>query len=199
MDISLASLGALDIISLVILVFFFVLGLIKGFTWQVVRLATIVVGMAAAKALAPDFKGFLERTFTSLQDSQYTIYVAYFTIFVAIFIAGTILAILLSKVIKKLKLRSADSFFGGLVGLLTGASILIVLVIVLLSIFDEGAIHDEVKESHTFRYSGWAIDKATPFIPPEIREKLVETWDRVRKEKAESPTDEPPTDSDGNK
>ena len=78
------SVGAVDLFALVFLALAFILGLIKGFTWQIIRIATIVLGMVLAKAFAPSFSSALQNMFSGLEESQYTIYIAYFAIFIGV-------------------------------------------------------------------------------------------------------------------
>lgn len=194
----LENISAIDIVSLVIVVFFFVLGLFKGFTWQVLRIATILVGMAVANAFSHPFEKTLEGTFSSLEGKEYTHYISYFTIFLGVFIVGTIVAILFGKILKNLRLRAYDSLLGGFLGILTGGAIVTVIVLALLTTLpDESSLRGEIETSQSAKYSAWFIDKATPFIPTELREKVARTVeDAVRELKEKSGV--PPTD-DGEK
>ncbi len=192
----LENFGAVDIVSTVIVVFFFVLGLFKGFTWQILRIATILVGMAVAKAFSSSFSKTLESTFSSLEGKEYTQYISYFTIFVGVFIVGTIVAILFGKILKNLRLRAYDSLLGGVLGILTGGAVVTVVILVMLTMLPEDSeFRSEVETSHSAKCSAWFIDKATPLIPAELREKATTTVEKAVRELKEK-SDHSPTETD---
>ncbi len=197
----LENICAVDIVSLVIVVFFLVLGLFKGFTWQVLRIATILVGMAVANAFSHPFAKTLEGTFSSLEGKEYTNYISYFTIFLGVFIVGTIVAILFRKILKNLQLRTYNSLLGGVLGILTGGAIVTVIVLALLTTLpDDSSIRGDIETSQSAKCSAWFIDKATPFIPAELREKVTKTVEKAVRELKEksggSPTDGAEKDED---
>ncbi len=174
------SISVVDLVALGILIFFFILGLFKGFTWQVMRIATIAVGMLLARALSPSFSCFLEKTISGLDGSPYSGPIAYFLIFVAVFIVGTLLAFLMKGALKRLKLQAYDWLLGALMGILTGAIIVVVIVLVLVSFLpEEHKFRKDIEQSKTLEYSGWAISVADPFIPPQLQEKVMEVLDEA--------------------
>jgi membrane protein required for colicin V production len=203
------NLGAVDITSLVVVLFFVILGVIKGFTWQVVRVAAIFAGMALAKVFSPSFSGWLEGMFSGLEGKSYSIYIAYFMIFLGVIIVGTLLAILLGKILKNMRLKAYDSLLGGVIGLITGWTIIIVLLLFFYSILsEESAFRQELEQSRTARCASWTIGKAHPFIPQEIRdevrkaaERAEKALDGLQKKADESPieADDSPIETDGDK
>ncbi len=182
--------GIFDLISLGFLIFFFILGIFKGFVWQVVRILTIIVGLALAKSLSPSFSNFLKDTISGLKDYDYTIYIAYFVIFVGVFVLGTLLAFMLKKVLKALRIQAYDKILGGFMGLLTGAAIIIVIVMALCFLPDND-LRRSIENSYTAQYSAWAITKADFLVIEELQKKMEtiikENLDRIQA---------PPTESD---
>jgi len=179
MDSILETIGIIDIVGLVILLFFFILGLIKGFVWQIMRILTIIAGMAGAKAWSPSFSSYLQSMFSGLENSPYAIYIAYFLIFVGIFILGTLIALFLKSILKKLKLKSYDWLLGGLFGIGTGSVVIVVVLLVLLTLLPESGFRQQIETSRTTLYASWVIERAHPFIPREIQEKVKENVEKA--------------------
>ena len=170
-----SSFAAIDFVTLLILALFILLGFIKGFTWQVMRIATIVAGMLLAKAFASSVASLLANMFSDLEDSDYALYVSYFVIFIIVFIFGTVVAIFLGKAVKKLQLRLYDRVLGGIVGFLTGWTAIVLLVLFLMSVSTQGSLKEEVKTSKTAECAAWTCAKLRPLIPPELRAKIGKT------------------------
>jgi len=123
------QLGWIDLGTLVILLVFFVLGLFRGLVWQLSRLLTLVVGFIVAGVWAKDLADLIVRTWP--KSEPFALYAAYFAIFLGAFLVLSVIAWLLSGLIKRLKLTAYDRLGGGAVGILTGAA----LVVLVLTIF----------------------------------------------------------------
>ena len=123
------QLGWIDLSTLVILLVFFVLGLFRGLVWQLSRLLTLVVGFIVAGIWAKDLADLLVKTWP--KSEPFALYAAYFAIFLGAFILLSVVAWLLSGLIKKLRLTAYDRLGGGAMGILTGAA----LVVLILTVF----------------------------------------------------------------
>lgn len=181
--------GIFDLISLGFLIFFFILGIFKGFVWQVVRIITIIAGLALAKSLSPSFSSFLKDTISGLKDYDYTIYIAYFVIFVGVFILGTLIAFMLKKVLKALRLQAYDKILGGLMGIVTGAAIIVVVVMAICFLPDND-LRRNIENSYAAQYSAWAISKADFLVIDEMQKKMEvifkESLERINAPRSES-------------
>ncbi len=122
------QLGWIDFSTLVILLVFFVLGLFRGLVWQLSRLLTLVVGFLLAGIWAQDLADLLVKTWP--KSEPFALYAAYFAIFLGAFILLSVVAWLLSGLIKKLKLTAYDRLGGGAMGILTGAAVVILVLTV---------------------------------------------------------------------
>jgi len=181
------SLEVVDIIALGIIAFFTVLGLFKGFAFQVVRLITFIVALAIAKSYAGTTEGDggtgLTRHLLSLFPNQFdtadtkkiAVYISFFLIFIGVFILGTLLAFLLRKILKQLELRAYDKIFGGALGVLVGAICVVVLVSA-VAFFSPNSefVKEKLKGSYTIRFSAKIIDISMPFFPEAMRTRLNE-------------------------
>lgn len=183
MDIAGIHLGIFDLICLGILIFFFVLGLMKGFTFQVVRLVTFLVALFVGKRYAGSTEGGEEGTnlasyLISWFPNQFSdnpdiaVYVAFFLIFLAVFILGTLVAFLLRALLKRLELRSFDRLLGGLLGIVVGAVCITVVVSMIGSWLPDSDLKDHIRGSHTLNLSAKAMQYAKPFFPKELLDKI---------------------------
>lgn len=182
MDIAGMHLGVFDLISIGILIFFFVIGVIKGFTLQVIRLLTFVVALILAKNYAgtaepttePSVARYLLDWFPNQfgDNREMAVYAAYFLIFVTAFILGTLIAFFLRAVLKRLELRSYDRLLGGLLGLVVGAVCIVVLVSLTVSFWPDADVTKKIGSSRTYRLSARVIKVAKPFFPKELSEKI---------------------------
>jgi len=133
------QLGWIDLGTLVVLLVFFVMGLFRGLVWQLSRLLTLVVGFVVAGIWAKDLEALLVRTWPSFEP--FAIFLAYFAIFFAVFVLLSVAAWLLSGLLRKLKLTAYDRLGGGVLGLATGAAVVVLLLTILFSIpMDQGVI-----------------------------------------------------------
>jgi membrane protein required for colicin V production len=203
MDAAGIHLGAYDIIALGIILFFMVLGLIKGFTFQVVRLITLLVALAVAKGYAGstaagDESGFaphLMNWFPNQLEGQkeLAVYVAFFIIFVGIFILGTLLAFLLRSLLNRLELRAYDKVLGGLLGILVGA-VCVVTLVSLLALFssqqEDSNYIEKLNNSYALKLSTRTIIMAKPFFPEALRQTLNDILERLPQEPQSEPGEE---------
>ena len=123
------QLGWIDLSSLVILLVFFVMGLFRGLVWQLSRLLTLVVGFIVAGIWAEDLATALVGIWP--KSEPFALYAAYFAIFFGAFVLLSAIAWLLSGLIKKLKLTAYDRLGGGILGIATGAALVILVLNVL--------------------------------------------------------------------
>lgn len=188
-DISM-SLTTVDLISLGILIFFFVLGLFKGFTYLIIRLATFLIGLAVAKQYAGSadehgvtgFAATLVEWFDQLKgNEQVAVYIAFFLIFLGIFILGTLIAFLLRAVFKKLQLGAYDRILGGALGVVTGAVCIVIVVSGIVFFSPDSEIAASLGGSHTVQLSTKVIEFSKPFFPEALAEKMNQIIENIPK------------------
>ena len=115
-------LNALDIICVLIVLFHLIIGTVKGATWQIMRIASIVLGFWCASRYG---QSFLDAWPESLMkpDETYGIYVAKVALFLSVYLAFFFLTHLLKSIIDKIKLGSWDRALGAVFGAAKGAAI----------------------------------------------------------------------------
>lgn len=169
------SLNWTDTVILIAAVAVFVLGLVKGFVWQVTRLITIIGGCVLANRYSGDLAPTVRRVFPSLEQPVDR-YIAYFLIFVGVAILVSLLAYLLRHVIESLQLGTYDRVFGGALGLINGAVVLMLVVLGLGALaerdilFEEKAFRETVQASELLPPTYRFVRELTVLFPSELRD-----------------------------
>jgi uncharacterized membrane protein required for colicin V production len=188
MNIEGIQIDVVDMIALGVILFFFVLGIFKGFTFQVVRIATFLAALAVAKSYAgssapEDHSGLSHQLMTwfpnQLDNKSVAVYIAFFLIFIGIFIAGTLIAFLLRALLKRLELRAYDKLLGGALGVVVGVMSIVVVISCLVFVSPESSLLERMGQSHTMRLSAEVIKISTPFFPEALREEMTEIARRI--------------------
>ena len=104
------------------------LGLLRGFTREVIALASWALAFLAASVYGGDAAALLAK---QIPDDSWRVLAAFAAVFFVVLIVMSVIALLASKLIKSAGLGLEDRLLGGLFGLARG--LLVVLVFVLLS------------------------------------------------------------------
>lgn len=118
---------ALDWILLAIVAVSVVTALIKGFVYEAVMLAATVIGVGLATWKYPA----LAARWSAIHSAAARDFLAWLAIFFAVFILAAILARLGRGLVKAAGLRWFDRLLGGALGLVRGAIICVVLLVLL--------------------------------------------------------------------
>ena len=102
-----------DWIVLLALIFNLVLGAIRGFFWQVLRILTLILGIVLAGRYAEQVGTFLQKIFSGL-TAPYHRYSAYALIFFTVYLVLLLITHLMRTMIKKLQLGGYDRFLGAI-------------------------------------------------------------------------------------
>ncbi|MBI4879297.1 MAG: CvpA family protein [Planctomycetes bacterium] len=187
----LASLGPVDVGALIVVLFNLLMGLIRGFVWQFVRLGTIVAALCLARYGSADLAVWVQNSFSVGQPADRIL--AYFAIFFAVFIAGTLLAFLLRGVLATLRLQSFDRLLGALLGAVKGGAIVVVAVLLLARLRGVPALQDELAVSHAARLSAAVVERIDPFFPDTLGEEFTSWLEEIRSRlPAPAPAPAPP-------
>ncbi len=111
--------NTLDILILIILAFNAILGAVRGAAWQILRLASIFLGVWGAWRFGDEFLRFFPASWGI--SSEYGIYVARVVLFLSIYLIMFGVTNLVRSVIKKVKLGSWDRTLGAGFGVAKGA------------------------------------------------------------------------------
>ena len=119
---ALKSLAWVDIVGLVLISAFLILGLWRGLWWQVVRLLGVVAAIGLARGftprLEPSFAEMFPEMSVGLREG-----IVWFALFVAGLVAASLLGMLGKKALDGMQLSMVDRVGGGVAGLLTGANL----------------------------------------------------------------------------
>jgi membrane protein required for colicin V production len=162
----------LDIFLLVIIGVSLVLGLIKGLMRMVIGIASVVAGFIIAALYYRPVSVLFSRM---LSAEIWRHLVAFVLVFVVVLVAGGLVSLLLSKIIKG-PLRFADRVLGGMLGVVTGVLICGVLVIAQLAFpVDKQAL----RRSAIAPYCYWLTKGMIQVIPQELKEKFKTTYEEI--------------------
>ena len=117
-----------DLAVLVIIALSVLLSVIRGLTREVLALAAWVIAFLAANVLAGGIAPWLP---DAIPTEEFRLLAAFVGVFVAVLIAMSVLAIMVSKLVKSAGLGLEDRLLGGVFGLARG--LLMVMVVVLLA------------------------------------------------------------------
>ncbi|MCQ2329072.1 MAG: CvpA family protein [Paludibacteraceae bacterium] len=106
----------LDILLAIPLVYGFVMGCKRGFVKEVIGVVAVVIGIYIAKFMASAFSLFLQSSFEV--PERVSAPLSYFLIVVIVVGGLYLLAWMLTKILKAMKLGTANRVFGGIFGLL---------------------------------------------------------------------------------
>jgi len=176
---TLQQLGWIDITAISLLAVFFLLGLFKGFLWQVSRVAILVVAYAAAARLGQGLSEVLVGwTATgpgqpSADQRETAFYVACVLIFLGVLVVLSLLALLLQSLVRKAGMGFYDRLGGGVVGVATGGVVVLFLLTGVFMFFPNSNVALAAESSHSLRLSRQAMTTLDRVLPPELQRVLL--------------------------
>lgn len=176
----LQMLGWVDRTALAVLLVFFVLGLFKGLIWQISRVAILVVAYVVAGRFGQPLGELLARTpavggtapgagAPPPDPPETTLYLAYVLLFVAVLVVLSLVAIVVQKLAKQVGLGFFDRLGGGVLGVATGACIVLFGLFVVHMFFPRSQLALAAEASHALRLSKGAIDSLGSSVPDDLR------------------------------
>lgn len=174
----LQALTWVDHTALGVLLVFFVLGLFKGLIWQVSRVAILVVAYVVSGRYGSQLADLLAgagkadaATAAGAEPvpGETTIYLAYVLLFLAVLVVLSLLAMLLQKLAAKAGLGFFDRLGGGVLGVATGACVVLFGLFIVHMFFRESELALAAERSHSLQMSRRAIDWLGDKVPDELR------------------------------
>ena len=179
----LQTLGWIDKTAIGVLVVFFVLGLFKGFIWQVSRVGILLVAYFVSGRFGHQVAGLLDggssappvvgpngaAQVVSTAPAETTIYIAYCVLFVVVLIALSLLTLLIKKLADKAGLGFFDRLGGGVLGVATGSCVVLFGIFVVHMFFPQSELARAAQGSHAMRISRRAIELLGPAVNDELR------------------------------
>lgn len=170
---ALQTLEWVDQTALGVLLVFFVLGLFKGLIWQVSRIGILVAAYVVSGRYGSQLADWLSRPAEpgGVDDpSTTTIYLAYCLLFLAVLVVLSLLAIALQRLATKAGLGFFDRLGGGVLGLATGAGVVVFAVFVVNMFFRGSQLAHAAERSHAARLSRRFVEALGPRVPAELRQ-----------------------------
>lgn len=167
----LSNLGAVDAAALILITFQAIMGLVRGFAWQLVRLATLIGALVLARLFADDVAVQI-REHSSVEAPADSI-LAWFVILVGVFLAGTILAVVLRKMIAALRMQSYDRLLGLALGVVKGGAMVVVAILLLSQLRGASALQDALARSESAKIASRVVEQIGPLFPESLREDII--------------------------
>jgi membrane protein required for colicin V production len=157
------QLGWVDIVLLSVFGLSVLIGLWRGFVFEIVSLLGWVVAFVIANTLGPPLADFIP-----LGDpgSPLRLWAAYILVFVLVLLTCTLLARMLRALISATPLSFFDRLLGGIFGMARGAMIL--LVVAMLVSLSPWAASTPWKSSHGALWLGLALEGLKPVLPQSL-------------------------------
>ena len=156
------QLSWVDIALLAVLGLSVLIGLWRGFVFEIVSLLGWLVAFVIANSAGPVLADFVPFG----GEPQVKLWIAYIFVFVAILVTCTLLARMLRALIAATPLSFVDHLLGGVFGVVRGALICVVLAtLVMLSPY---ASSTTWKNSHGALWLGMALEGLKPVLPQSL-------------------------------
>lgn len=171
-----------DIVILVVLLFFFIRGIIKGFIIELASVLALIIGIWGALK----FSGYTGAKLTELFDlsTQWLGLIAFAVTFIIIVVAVHFVAIITDKLFSAIALGWLVKILGAVLGLIKGL-IIVSIVLVFMNTVNERVEFlppDKVEASKLYR----PVAKIAPAIFPLIvKGDLINSFNKLKKQDEE--------------
>jgi|GEM_PF-2165206 len=157
-----------DIVALILVALFALIGFLKGFLSQIISYITAIVALVVAYVLrhkaAAALLQFLEDRYPDVgANHKMLIVICMLVIFIVVyFILGGILETIKKRLVVSFSMKMSDRFFGFILGTLKGA--LLVLFCIMMIDYTKGPLRDKASTDEDFsskfeKYEEW-LDKS---------------------------------------
>lgn len=168
---NLDSIAWIDWTALVLLGIFFILGLFKGFVWQVSRVLSLVAAWFLAGQYGEPVSTWIDGWFgPEEQASGLPLYLAYVVVFVLALVVLSLLTWMLQKLVKQSGLSAVDRLGGAVVGLLTGSvAVLAILALTFMFVPETWGVVQAARRSYTMEISKQALAVLGDVVPAPMQ------------------------------
>ena len=156
------QLGWVDIALLSVFGLSVLIGLWRGFVFEIVSLLGWLVAFVIANSAGPFLADFIPVG----SEPQVKLWIAYIAVFVLILVTCTLLARMLRALIAATPLSFVDHLLGGVFGVVRGA--LICVVVATLVMLSPYATSTTWKNSHGALWLGMALEGLKPVLPQSL-------------------------------
>ncbi|HYP30970.1 MAG TPA: CvpA family protein [Burkholderiaceae bacterium] len=156
------QLGWVDLALLAVFGLSVLIGLWRGFVFEIVSLLGWLVAFVIANSAGP----FLADILPSGNEPQVRLWLAYVGVFVAILLTCTLLARMLRALVSATPLSFVDHLLGGVFGAARG--VLVCVVVATLVMLSPYATSTTWKSSHGALWLGLALEGLKPVLPQSL-------------------------------
>ena len=157
------QLGWVDIALLAVFCLSVLVGLWRGFVFEIVSLLGWLVAFIIANAAGPVVADYIPLGDAS---SATRLWAAYIFVFVLLLLTCTLLARMLRALVAATPLSFIDHLLGGVFGVVRGA--LVLVVVALLVLLSPYATSEPWKNSHGSLWLGLALEGLKPVLPQSL-------------------------------
>ncbi len=178
----LIDLNGVDLFLVIFIGFFFIRGLMKGFVYQVARIAAIILGFILAAAFSDPVGRAIGVTFPGVEQ-PWDVYIAYVVILGLTWGVLAYVAHLLKKRLERENLAFLDRLWGGVVGALKACLMIMVAVFALTALPGGGTLASPLRSSKVVPGVYGLMEKMTFLFPETVLEKgrmIFEIPDEIR-------------------
>jgi len=177
----LAALSTPDTIVAIVCAVAAVRGALKGFVWQVVRLIGLVAALWGAGAWHERFGAWLDANVSFIPGAAAD-WVAWFAIFLGLFLLATWFAWMARGALRKAKLSGVDRLFGFVAGGALGLVLVTAGFLIWGSFVRSETLKETLKDSVTVPLMAKVVDVVEPVLPSDVHRRwgdVLATLDEV--------------------
>ena len=165
--------SALDIAVYLILGFFCIAGILRGF----IRDLSSIVALFGALIVSKRYSYLASRLISLLKISDPSGTLAYVVVFIGTYVLIKLIAFALQRISKASGLSPLDRILGGLFGILKGAIIACIGITLLQMGLPKGSAI--LKHSHTRHYSNKIISHTKSIVPTNFYKRIKKITDEI--------------------
>ncbi len=159
--------NGLDIAFFIVLFFFFLRGIFRGFVKEAAGIFGLFIGFFAASnyypVIADQAKNFMH-------NESYREVLAFLVIFIVVFFLIGLLGLLLDKLVKLTVSVVANGLLGAAIGILKGAALACVVLMVVTAFIREDTPF--FRDSITWPYLRYATNTIKEIVPADLKQSL---------------------------
>ena len=155
-----------DIIMLAVLTISVIIGAVKGMSWQIAMVASIVISFFVAREFHPALAEALSGV-----DEPWNKFIAMASLYLLTSLGIWMLFAFCAKQIDKHEMKTFDRQTGALLGIVNGALLCTILTMCAIAFGGED-MHNRIAKSKSGPYISRVLDIVEPIIPEDLQDSL---------------------------
>jgi uncharacterized membrane protein required for colicin V production len=157
-----------DIIMLAVLAISVIIGAVKGMSWQIAMVASIVISFFVAREFHPELSEALSGV-----DEPWNKFIAMASLYLLTSLGIWMLFAFCAKQIDKYEMKTFDRQTGALLGIVNGVLLCAILTMCAIAFGGED-MHNRIAKSKSGPYVSRVLDIVEPIIPADLQDSLNE-------------------------